>query len=254
MDNLENFNPNTNSSNNIKTILLIIFGIIIIVGVALFLLFFVFEKELIVKDAELPDIISDIKDEYPELIASDWQGNAYFDQKDDVLNFLVALNPSEEQLQKDFGIPLTDTSSAGSLMIVAKGRYQKQKGEWVRQGDVDFYFSYNLEVVQESLLSARAKSQDASIKSTLSGLRAGAELYHYDNDDSYYNFYYSNYAKNAKEGLQDISSEIIWGANKSNTWVACAKLVSKNSYYCVDNKGTAKETAYPCNSSSTSCF
>ncbi len=110
-------------------------------------------------------------------------------------------------------------------------------------------------IVLVSLGSARNKARDVAIKADLSGLRAAAELHAMDADpQAYTGFSTSADAVRAGLGVADNNSAIIWGADASGTWVACAPLASDTAvYFCVDWEGTAEEGGTACTTASTTC-
>jgi prepilin-type N-terminal cleavage/methylation domain-containing protein len=109
-------------------------------------------------------------------------------------------------------------------------------------------------IVLVSLGAARNKARDVAIKADLSSLRAAAELYATNNNESYAGFSTSADANRAIAGVVGQGSNIIWGANSNTSWVACAALRSNtSSYFCVDVNGNAKEGGTVCTSSSTIC-
>jgi len=110
-------------------------------------------------------------------------------------------------------------------------------------------------IVLVSLGSARNKARDVAIKADLSGLRAAAELHAMEStNDSYIDFQTSDDAVRAAAGVADNTSAIVWGANASDTWVACAQLKSDDTkYFCVDWEGVAREGTVICTTASTAC-
>lgn len=108
-------------------------------------------------------------------------------------------------------------------------------------------------IVLVSLGTARNKARDAAIKMDLSNLRASAEMYATDNQESYLGFSVSDDAVRAAAGVVNNGSAIVWGVNAVGTWVACAQLKSTTDYYCVDWEGSAEQGAIACTNLSTSC-
>lgn len=108
-------------------------------------------------------------------------------------------------------------------------------------------------IVLVSLGAARNKARDVAIKADLSSLRAAAELYATNNNESYLNFSSSADATRAAAGVTANGSAVVWGANAAGTWVACAQLRSTTDYFCVDNVGNAKQGAAACGAASTVC-
>ncbi|MDP2910108.1 MAG: hypothetical protein Q8N69_03510, partial [bacterium] len=173
--------------------------------------------------------------------------------------FLATL--SEEKIKSIYGIKNADIwIDAGelNLFIEAMGKvaiqadYIKENNEWKLKEDPKIYQATDLKTMTEQLVGAQGKSDDVSIKADLSILRATAELYASDNNNSYLNFYASYDAKAAENEVNQYS-KLIWGVNKKDSWVACAKLVTNNNYYCVDGTGISKETSIPCNPNSIVC-
>jgi len=110
-------------------------------------------------------------------------------------------------------------------------------------------------IVLVSLGTARNKARDVAIKADLSSLRASAELFASNNNESYTGFNASADWTRAAAGVTANGSTIISGANVSGTWVACARLKSGTTppYFCVDNTGNAKEGTTACTAASTVC-
>ncbi len=108
-------------------------------------------------------------------------------------------------------------------------------------------------IVLVSLGAARNKARDVAIKADLSSLRAAAELFASNNNESYAGFNTSGDANRAVAGVVANGSNVIWGANSNTTWVACAQLRSSTNYFCVDVNGNAKEGNTACTSASVSC-
>ncbi len=111
-------------------------------------------------------------------------------------------------------------------------------------------------VVLASLNSARAKGQDAAIKSTINNLRAQAELY-YDNNGSSYDpgaagatggwvcsdatFTNAVTAVSGANGtLVCSATNLAWRASSLLPGVTAS--ASTNTYYCVDSTGKAGQT------------
>jgi len=107
-------------------------------------------------------------------------------------------------------------------------------------------------IVLVSLGEARNKARDVAIKADLSSLRAAAELYAMPTE-SYAGFKDGTDAARAIAGVQSNGSDIIWGADVANTWVACAQLRSSADYFCVDSTGNAKTGAAACDAADTEC-
>jgi len=108
-------------------------------------------------------------------------------------------------------------------------------------------------IVLVSLGAARNKARDVAIKADLSSLRASAELYASDNNESYLGFSASGDATRALAGVQANGSDITWGTDAVGSWVACAQLRSTTDYFCVDNTGNAVQGATACTAASTVC-
>ncbi|MES2623362.1 MAG: prepilin-type N-terminal cleavage/methylation domain-containing protein [Patescibacteria group bacterium] len=112
-------------------------------------------------------------------------------------------------------------------------------------------------IVLASLSSARTKGEDAAIQSTLSNMRAQAELYYANNSD------YSTYtaatacsggmfASTGTGGLKTlvdaakVRSTTVTCAAASTTWAVSALLKSGAAgatVYCVDSSGASKATS-----------
>jgi len=110
-------------------------------------------------------------------------------------------------------------------------------------------------IVLVSLNNARNKAKDAAVKADLSSLRAVAELYAQDHNNSYNNFSTSNEAGRISTAIGNLGYSVVWGKNVADSWVACAQLKAPTptTYFCVDSAGNAKETTTACDGNSTTC-
>jgi uncharacterized RDD family membrane protein YckC/competence protein ComGC len=95
-------------------------------------------------------------------------------------------------------------------------------------------------VVLASLNAAREKGQDASVKATITNIRAQAELYYDENSNSYESLCYDQQVRwgldrmNGGRGTQYV-------CNDSISAYAVSGLLNTGSYYCVDSTGAAFE-------------
>ena len=98
-------------------------------------------------------------------------------------------------------------------------------------------------IVLVSLGSARNKAKDVAIKADLSGLRAAAELYAMNNNESYTDFNISADYNRVKDGITASGSTALCGATATN-WAACANLIGQTgNAWCVDHTGQSKNIA-----------
>jgi type IV pilus assembly protein PilA len=116
-------------------------------------------------------------------------------------------------------------------------------------------------VVLASLNNARAKGQDAAVKSNLSGARAQAELYYNSNTNTYTGVCGTTAASDGTKtingqvlaaaqtvGIATVSLNAIGSAtvascnNDANNWAAQVPLKSAG-FYCVDSAGTGTTSA-----------
>jgi len=181
------------------------------------------------------------------------------------INVLFLANLSEEKIKSIYGTDAIaiqgkdkETKYIEAVSKVAiQADYIKENGEWKLSGDLKIYQTLNFDLLIESLNTVQKKAKDAAVKAALSQTRAQAEMYAYNDSNNYngnyLNFYSSPDAKTQENFVKEQDSTIIWGANKPDSWVACAKLTSNNNYYCVDSRLTAVETATPCTKASTIC-
>lgn len=84
-------------------------------------------------------------------------------------------------------------------------------------------------VVLASLNSAREQGEDASAKANLSNLRAQAEIYYMDNNDSYSDFCDSSEVKKL------LDENINYVCNDSYSEYSISAPLNKGDYFCVDN-------------------
>ncbi len=110
-------------------------------------------------------------------------------------------------------------------------------------------------IVLASLSSARTKGEDAAIQSTLSNMRAQAELY-YSNNSNYGSpqstcagpFFATAGTGTLKSLIDSISAKtaVTCGNVASSSWAVAAALKSGASgagFFCVDSTGAAKATS-----------
>jgi len=91
-------------------------------------------------------------------------------------------------------------------------------------------------------------SWDVSIKVEISSLRASAELYASDNNESFTGFCYSTDAKRVEDRLPYSKSKLICNVSDKE-WAACAQLIRRTlgpEYYCVDSTKVAKDIKGQC--------
>ncbi len=109
-------------------------------------------------------------------------------------------------------------------------------------------------IVLASLSSARSKGEDSAITSTLSNMRAQAELY-YSNNNGYATTTGTNnsctagiFADSGVGGLRNLTNDLISKAggssnvactSSSTAWVAQAKLKSGTGWACADSSGNS---------------
>jgi prepilin-type N-terminal cleavage/methylation domain-containing protein len=104
-------------------------------------------------------------------------------------------------------------------------------------------------VVLASLNSARAKGQDAAIKSNLNNMRAQAELFYDSNGSVYTNACVTANNPQMVAALNSANNSngagVVVCNAQAGTWVIAADLqsVTPASYYCVDSTGVSKTTA-----------
>lgn len=99
-------------------------------------------------------------------------------------------------------------------------------------------------VVLASLNSARAKGQDAAIKSNLNNIRAAAELY-YDSAGNTYSGLFGSTTVAAYKAIGQVTTAA--GAapeyyDSATQW-AMESVLRTGQYYCVDSSGNATTTA-----------
>jgi len=108
-------------------------------------------------------------------------------------------------------------------------------------------------IVLVSLGTARNKARDTAIKADLSGLRAAAELYASENNESYSGFCASSDASRANTGISDNGSVMVCDDDAGDVWAACAQLRgNSDDYFCVDSDGNATQITGTCNESAIS--
>lgn len=103
-------------------------------------------------------------------------------------------------------------------------------------------------IVLVSLGAARNKARDVAIQADASSLRAAAELFAMDNNESYTGFCGGTDALRAIAGVTSNNSTLVCTVNGTGTaWAACAQLVGDTAdYYCVDSTGNAKTITGAC--------
>ena len=114
-------------------------------------------------------------------------------------------------------------------------------------------------IVLASLSSARTKGEDAALQSTLSSMRAQAELYYSNNNDYgpaatgsctagttiFTNASSVGSLKALTTSANSKTDDMDCYVTGSSTWAVSAKLktsISGGQYYCVDSSGGAKAT------------
>lgn len=101
-------------------------------------------------------------------------------------------------------------------------------------------------IVLVSLGTARNKAKDSAIKAELAGLRASAEMFATDNDESYAGFCLDG---GANGGARITTAILGHGSamdcqDNATAWAACAQLVGDTAAatgaHCVDSNGSSK--------------
>lgn len=95
-------------------------------------------------------------------------------------------------------------------------------------------------VVLASLNSARDKGADASVKATLSSLKAQAELYYDSNSNTYSGFCNSSGTKTLTNSIPEARRQN-YTCNDDLKAYAISAPLSNSNYYCVDSSGAGKE-------------
>jgi type IV pilus assembly protein PilA len=126
--------------------------------------------------------------------------------------------------------------------------------------------------VLASLGNARQSGNDASIKGSMSSMKAQAEIY-YTTNGTYNGVCASSTANNGLAGLTaavdqnsneatsvvntlataGASTTVICHDNGTTGWASAAPLNGNNNYFCVDSTGTSKETASVLAANSVTC-
>lgn len=99
-------------------------------------------------------------------------------------------------------------------------------------------------VVLASLNSAREKGQDAAIKATLSNIRSQAELYYFENADSYDGFCADRDTQSLLQSTSG-SSVVNYVCNDDELGFAVSAPLSGGGHFCVDSMGNRETTSGP---------
>ncbi len=111
-------------------------------------------------------------------------------------------------------------------------------------------------VVLASLNTARAKGQDAAIKSQLGSLKAQAALY-YDNQSTptYVGMFADPTVVRIMNGIISSGGTSISTSASSSGWAAASKLVANSAnYFCTDGNGVSTTTGSVSNIGSSGCI
>jgi len=165
-----------------------------------------------------------------------------------VIGVSATVNLSNEQFKAIFGMDSEKFNPGESkgLVIIAQAEYIKKKEKWVLKGKPKIYQGLDLVLMQKSLRSARDKARDFSIKGDLSGIRAAAELWAMDHNDSYDGFCIG---ADAQQAIVDIArnEKTALCDDTATTWAAFSPLYDTTAQcYCVDYRGTGKALNSPC--------
>lgn len=99
---------------------------------------------------------------------------------------------------------------------------------------------------------AREKGKEASVKATLSSLRATAEIHYDENDNSYKGFCKSRHVSTAKSNLKKLKSTFVCTDSASEYQVS-ATLGGGKTYFCADSTGFASTLSKKPNKGSVAC-
>ena len=265
MNNIESFNQDNQKSyfkSVIKPLLLVIFGIILGAGVVSMVWFFCQEseegagREEGISEETQAEVVRNFKEDleknFSTVFGKDSVIDVYIMEKgEDMIGVCTTISPSDEQFKTLFGIDLEELNSEEleqlrGVVIIAQAEYVNRKGEWILKGEPKIYQGIDLVLMQESLGTAREKAKDAAIKADLSMMRAAAEMWAMDHDDSYDGFCTS---PDAKRAMADIAKngKIALCDDTVATWAAFSSLYDATAQcYCVDYWGTFKALNSPC--------
>lgn len=243
----------SNAKSIIKTLLLIIIGIIIGAGVISIFYFLRLETTVGINQKTQQEILANFKDDlikgFSTVFGKDTIIEIYIMEKEeDTIGVSTTINLSDEQFKEIFGaeyLEEDDLEQLKGLVIIAQAEYIKKEGEWVLKEEPKIYQGIDLVLMQKSLGTAQEKARDASIKADLSMMRAFAEMW-WDYDESYEGFCGG---ADAQESIANIakSGKIALCGDTATTWAAFSPLYDTVAQcWCVDYRGTSKPLNTPC--------
>ena len=240
----------------IKPVLLVVLGIIVGAGIISVFLFLELKQEEGISEKTQIEITenfeNDIADSFPALFEETPEIDIYMMEKGEgIIGVFAMINLSDEQFEKIFGINPKELSSEElealkGLIIIAQAQYENKKGDWVLKEKPKIYQGMDLELVQESLGTAREKARDAGIKANLSMMRAAAEIWAMDHGDSYDGFCAGIDAQRAMAEIAENEKTALCD-DTATTWAAFSPLYDTTAQcFCVDYSGTLKALNAPC--------
>ena len=98
-------------------------------------------------------------------------------------------------------------------------------------------------IVLTSLNNARSKATDAKIKTQLANMRAQAEIFYGDNNNSYTGLDGDEQILNLQDGVPSALVLVNTTAGEVGTsWAASGQLSGTNKFWCVDSTGISTST------------
>jgi hypothetical protein len=185
-----------------------------------------------------------IFDHLPHKVTVDFDFEDPTNTEDGVVKFSITSESTDWNKELEVEIPKETTTIEKLISSVFGG--SMNVGEAEQEAD-------NIpDISGNSMISAREKGIEASIKSTLSNMRAQAEIY-FDGNKNYKGFCRSKGSSGAYNLAITLPENTVYKCNDtSNSWAAWAKLPT-NKYWCVDSTGSSSEIADGGVPSGTSC-
>jgi len=256
MDDIESFNRDNQRNyfkSIIKSLLLIILGIIIGAGIVSIFWFLSSRHGEGISQETQAGIVKDFKKDLEKSFSTVFGKNSVIDvyimeKREDTIGISTTVNLFGEQFKEIFGIKPEGLypGEIRGLVIIAQAEYIKKEGKWALKEDPKVYQGTELSLLQETLSTSRNKARDFAIKGELSGMRVAAELWFIDHEDSYNGFCKGLNAQESMAFIAD-NEKIALCDDTVTTWAAFAPLYDTTAQcFCVDSRGTAKALNTSC--------